>query len=149
MDIIIKKAEERDLEDILRLQKLAFMGEARRHNDFSIAPLHQTIEEITKEAESSLILKAVLDKRIVGSARAYEKEGTCYIGRVIVHPEYENKGIGKRLMTEIEANFKDCRYELFTGYLSEKNIAFYEKLGYKRFKIQQVSEAVQLIFFKK
>ncbi|WP_198936769.1 GNAT family N-acetyltransferase [Domibacillus epiphyticus] len=32
--------------------------------------------------------------KIIGSVRAYEKEGICYIGKLMVQPAYQNKGLG-------------------------------------------------------
>lgn len=122
----IEIATKNDLEDILKLQKLAYQENAIRYNDFSILPLTQTLEELKKESESSIILKVVEGGMIVGSVRAFEKDGSCYIGRLIVHPGYQNKGIGKKLMKAIEKCFEGVRLELFTGYLDEKNLAFYD-----------------------
>lgn len=138
-----------DLEEILNLQKLAYRSEAAIYNDYGIAPLTQTLEEIRDEATRCIILKAVEDRKIVGSVRAYEKDGTCYIGKLIVAPDYSNRGIGKKLMGAIEKCFEGVRYELFTGHLSEKNLALYQKLGYKSYKTIKVSEVLQLVYMQK
>ena len=72
---------------------------------------------------------------IVGSVRAYLERGTAYIGRLIVKPEYQNKGIGTKLMEAIEQHFKFAnRYELFTGHKSTQNLHLYQELGYYEFK---------------
>lgn len=70
-------ASKGDLEDILSLQKLAYKSEAAIYNDYKIPPLMQTIEELRDEAKRSIILKVVEDRKIVGSVRAYEKDGIC------------------------------------------------------------------------
>lgn len=145
----IFKAEENDLPDILELQRLAYRDNAKRYNDFGIAPLTQTLEGLREEAKSSVILKSVEEGKIIGSVRAFEKDGTCYIGRVIVHPDFQNRGIGKKLVTAIEENFKGTRYELFTGILDEKNLAFYAKLGYQRFRTERVSDRLSLVYLEK
>ena len=63
----IVQAEEADLEAILELQRLAYQGEARLLNDFSIPPLMQTLEEMKEEFRSGIFLKAVDEKgKIVG-----------------------------------------------------------------------------------
>lgn len=91
----------------------------------------QTMEEFVKQFEDHRVLKAVDDTTIIGSVRAKEQDGTCYIEKLMVHPNYQNQGIGRQLMHSIEGLYPNCRYELFTGSKSEKNIRLYEKLGYK------------------
>jgi ribosomal protein S18 acetylase RimI-like enzyme len=146
----ILKAQLGDLPIILELQKLCYTENAQRYNDYQIAPMTQTLHEIEKENTENIVLKAVELAKIVGSIRAYEKEGTCYIGRVIVHPDYQNKGIGKKLMDEIEERFdKVSRFELFTGFRDEKNLYFYNKLGYKIFKQIKLKEDLTLVYLEK
>lgn len=127
----IIKAQKEDLERILEIQKQAFQPIAEECGDCGIPPLTQTYDEIVKEFGEKTFLKAIIDDKTVGSVRAYSDDDTCYIARLIVDPQYQNRGIGKRLMKEIEAEFKIAkRYELFTGKQTIKNIEFYEKLGY-------------------
>ena len=119
----ITRANVNDAEELLNLQKLAFQSQARIYNDDKLPPLIQEIDEIKQEFKEKIVLKAIIKSQIIGSVRAYENEGTCHIGRLIVHPDFQNQGIGKQLMLAIEDSFKDCaRFELFTGYKSEKNI---------------------------
>jgi len=75
---------------------------------------------------------------------------TCHISRLIVHPDQQNKGIGKKLVRAIEDRFKDVqRNELFTGHKSEQNIALYTKLGYRPFKEKAQSYGVTSIYMEK
>ena len=77
-------------------------------------------------------------------------EDTCYIGRLIVHPDYQNQGIGTALMSEIEDKFSNIsRFEIFTGYKSEKNLYIYKKLGYETFKEEVVDDKLTLVFLEK
>lgn len=67
-----------------------------------------------KDFEKQIFLKTVIDGRIIGSVRAFGKEGTCYVGRLIVHPDFQNRGIGAQLMHETEKVFNTSkRFELF------------------------------------
>ncbi|HEX3045278.1 MAG TPA: GNAT family N-acetyltransferase, partial [Bacillota bacterium] len=123
-----------DAEEILALQKLAFMNEAILNNNYNIPPLLQTIEELVNDFQEYTFLKAVENGKIIGSVKASVKEKTCYIGRLIVHPDFQNRGLGTRLMNEIEILFAtSLRFELFTGEKSTNNIRFYENLGYRTF----------------
>lgn len=147
---IIEKAKKSDLVEILALQKLAYQQEAAIYNDNDIPPLTQTLEEFREEAKNVTMLKAIIDNKIVGSIRAYVENGICYVGRVIVHPDYQNNGIGKILMLEIEKHFKNARkFELFTGMQSEKNLYLYKKLGYAEFKTVKLSDKVNLVYLCK
>lgn len=145
----IEIACEGDLSEILALQKLAYKSEAEIYNDYTIPPLVQTMEDLKEEAKESIILKFVEDEKIVGSVRTVERDGTCYIGKLIVHPHYQNKGIGKKLLKAVEKYFGAVRCELFTGHLSVKNLALYEKLGYKRFKLKKINDSLQFVYLEK
>jgi GNAT superfamily N-acetyltransferase len=146
----IQKAVLGDAEEILSLQKLSYWSEAEIYDDFTIPPLRQTLEEIKKDFQAQMFLKAVENGRIIGSVRAFVKEGTCYVGRLIVHPDFQNHGIGKQLMGRIEEVFKEAsRFEIFTGHRSERNLYVYEKLGYKRFKTVTANEKLTIVFLEK
>ena len=146
----IERAMISDAEEILVLQKLAYRSEAEIYNDFNIPPLVQTLESIEKDFENQYFLKAVMDGKIIGSVRAYTKEGTCYIGRLIVHPDFQNRGIGTDLMNEIERIFNTCRrFELFTGDKSERNLYLYQKLGYKIFKKAKITDQTMVVYLEK
>jgi len=128
----ILEASAADAAEILALQKLAYLSEARIYNDDNIPPLTQTFEELTADFSQKIFLKAVQDRRITGSVNGFMEDGRCHIGRLMVHPDLQGRGIGTRLMTAIERRFADAQaWELFTGELSEKNIRLYERLGYR------------------
>jgi len=150
MNIRILEAELHDLEEILALQKTAYKSEAEIHDDFSIPPLHQTLDEVKEEFEYQLFLKVVENGKIMGSVRAYAENETCFIGKLIVDPSFQNKGIGTTLLMEIEKRFDHVnRFELFTAYKSNKNLYLYTKLGYTEFKRTKVSDRLTLIFMEK
>ena len=148
--MIIEKATVSDAEEILALQKLAYRSEAEIYNDFNIPPMVQTLESIEKDFENQVFLKALINGRIIGSVRAYSKEGICYIGRLIVHPDFQNQRIGTKLMNEIEKIFGTCqRFELFTGDKSKRNLYLYQKLGYKLFKTANITDQTTIVYLEK
>jgi ribosomal protein S18 acetylase RimI-like enzyme len=149
--MLIEQAKIEDAGEILKLQKLAYQSEAEIHNDYSFSPLTQSIREIEAEFENKIFLKAsVDDRKIIGSVRAYVRQGTCFIGRLIVHPDFQNRGIGTSLMHEIERRFGHAkRFELFTGHLSKRNIYLYQKLGYQAFNREKVNKNLVLVYMEK
>ena len=149
-EVVIARADVDDAEEILVLQKLAYQSEAAIYDAYTIPPLTQTLEEITADFDEHLFLKASVDGRIIGSVRAFESEGTCFIGRLIVHPDFQNRGIGTWLMSDVEQIFdKARRYELFTGHKSERNLHLYQKLGYEPFRTERVTESLVLVHLER
>jgi ribosomal protein S18 acetylase RimI-like enzyme len=148
--IDIYEATEVDSTEILEIQKLAFHGQGAVYDDFTLPPLVQTLAELVRDFRTYAFSKAFLDGKIVGSVRGRTESDTCFISRLIVHPDYQNRGIGKKLMHAIENKFKGAsRYELFTGNKSEKNLALYTKLGYREFERRPQSANVTLICLEK
>jgi ribosomal protein S18 acetylase RimI-like enzyme len=148
--VLIQPSEPGDAAEILRLQKLAYRSEAAIYDDFTIPPLTQTLDEMRADLARQTCLKATIDGRIVGSVRAHVQDGTCFVGRLIVHPGCQNRGIGTRLMGEIEQVFPNAgRFELFTGHRSKRNLALYRKLGYRPFRQERIGEALTLIYLEK
>ncbi len=150
MKIDILQANRTDLEVILQLQKECYQSEAEIYDDFSIPPLQQTIHSVEQEFQRCKFLKAVFEGAIIGSVRGNFDGETCYVGKLIVKSNFQNKGIGKLLMNSIESFFPDCkRFELFTGHKSEKNLHLYNKLGYIEFKRELSGKDLSMIFLEK
>ena len=149
--IEIKQALPEDADLILQLQIQAYLSEAEIYNDYSIPPLIQSLTEIKREFVEQVFLKAVEENgEIIGSVRAYLEKGSVYVGRLIVQPELQNKGIGTKLMNAIEQHFKIAnRYELFTGHKSAQNLYLYQILGYCEFKRIHVNETLVLVYLEK
>ncbi|MDO4945257.1 MAG: GNAT family N-acetyltransferase [Ruminococcus sp.] len=146
----IKKAEKEDLQKILDLQYIAYQSEAKLFNNSDIPPLKQTLADVENEYQKGVILE-VLDENneIIGSVRGYCDGGTVYIGKLMVHPRYQGRGIGTKLLLEMEKEYPDRRYELFTSSRSSKNIALYERLGYKIFNDKQITDELRFVYLEK
>ncbi len=150
MTIDIRDASESDAVEILEIQKLAFHGQGILYDDFTLPPLVQTLEELIQDFKTHAFLKALYDGKIVGSVRGRAEVDTCFISRLIVHPDHQSKGIGKKLIHALEDRFGTVhRYELFTGHKSEKNLALYRKLGYYKFGEKPQGDNVILICMEK
>lgn len=53
----ISRAVLEDLDGILRLQKRAYLSEAKLYDDYSIPPLTQSLEKIEQEFANQIFLK--------------------------------------------------------------------------------------------
>jgi GNAT superfamily N-acetyltransferase len=138
------------LVEILQLQKECYQTEAETYNDYNIPPLTQDLESLKDEFKKSTILKGMVNGHIIASVRGYSDKETCYIERLIVNKDYQNRGLGRLLMNSIESIFKDCtRFELFTGFKSQKNLYLYNKLGYNEFKQQKINENLTFVYLEK
>jgi GNAT superfamily N-acetyltransferase len=143
-------ADVADAAVILELQKLCYRSEAEMYGDENLPPLWQTVDQLADDITTMIVLKATENTRVIGSVRASEIGGTCYVGRLIVHPDRQNQGLGRRLMAAIEERFPRAeRFELFTGDRSTKSLGLYAKLGYCEFKRQVPNEKVTLVYLHK
>ena len=102
-NICIESATEADLGTILEVQKSAFTKEAERYHNYEIPGLNQSLEELANEFNNSLVLTAKLEGTIVGSVRSSCKNGICTISKLVVRPEFHKRGIGRKLLCDIEA----------------------------------------------
>ena len=147
---MIVKADYKDLQEILRLQYLAYQSEAALFGSKDIPPLKQTIEEVIAEYREGIILKMVDENGvIIGSVRAKESNGTVYIGKLMVHPDHRRSGYGARLLAEVEQFYPGKRYELFTSSRSIDNIKLYQKSGYKEFARKAVNDELLFVYMEK
>ena len=147
--MVIEKATFNDLKEILDLQRFAYITEAERFNNMNIQPLTETLDELVEEYNKGIVLKLTIDNKIIGSIRAYELNNTVYIGKLMVHQDYRNKGYGSMLLSKIEEYFPNKRYELFTSTRSIENIRMYERVGYKPFKTEKIDNELEFIYLEK
>jgi ribosomal protein S18 acetylase RimI-like enzyme len=148
--MIISIAHIDDLSGILELQKIAFLQEARLYNNYSIQPLVQSLEEMIAEYEKTTILKAEAESEIIGSVRGNMNEHDCWVNKLMVHPDYQGRGIGKALLLEIEKYFPQAKkFRLGTGAKSKNNILLYEKAGYRIVKYDKFHDGIEAVLMEK
>lgn len=150
MNISFSRARPEDAAAILELQKLCFLTEALLYDNYDIPPLKESVDEVRNEILSDTVITAKENGMIVGSVRGHVTEsGSCYIGRLSVHPDQRNRGIGSLLMTEIENAHNRCgTFELIAGEKSKNNIRLYRKLGYRitgKIPLSETVNAVRMI----
>ena len=146
----ICKACLEDLQEILKLQYLAYQSEAALLDNNDIPPLKQTLGEVMEEYRKGVILKMTdVDNQIIGSVRAWEMKGTVYIGKLMIHPDYRHRGYGTKLLSEIEKYYPQKRYELFTSTRSIDNIRLYQRMDYQVFDHRRVDDKLEFVYMEK
>jgi GNAT superfamily N-acetyltransferase len=140
------RAEEAAL--LLAIQKAAFEQEARACGVPDIPPMTQSLGAFEADLATHVVLAARLEGRLVGMVHGRLESGTCHVGRLAVHPDVQGRGIGRRLLTALEARFPGARrFELFTGARSEGNLRLYTALGYRIFRTEPGTP--ELVFLEK
>ncbi|MFF0743687.1 GNAT family N-acetyltransferase [Streptomyces sp. NPDC004111] len=152
--VIISAADERDAEQILKLQYLCYQSEAELYDDYGIEPLTQTLAELRAELELGHGLVARLGDEIVASVRATtDPDGTARIAKLIVHPRMRRHGLGGRLLAEIETRVAAAteakRFRLTTGHRSEANLRLYRSRGYAQTAADRSNSRLTLITLEK
>jgi ech hydrogenase subunit C len=149
-EVVYRRAEKADAPEILGLQKTAFQSEAEIYGDDNLPPLLQTLDELRTDFDRMTFIKAVINGKIVGAVHGHAADGAARVERLVVHPHFQRRGIGRRLMEEAEKAFPDAkRFEVFTGEKSERNLNLYRKLGYQPFKTEPSTPAINLVYLQK
>ncbi|MDD5759479.1 MAG: GNAT family N-acetyltransferase [Desulfobulbaceae bacterium] len=151
MAITLERASEYDLESILELQKRAFYGQALIYDDHTLPSLTQTIEDLVAEWGRMTFYKVAVDGKLVASVRCWIRDRTLYIEKLIVEPAMQNRGIGKRVMIEIEKRYSKVvdQYELATGHKSARNLHLYISLGYREIARRTLNLSCDLVVLTK
>ncbi len=122
-----------DAAEILDLQKRAFITEAEAHGNWDIEPLRQTLDGILADFATHTFLKATDGGgAIVGSVKFRAQDDRVRVGKLIVDIACRGRGLGRRLLAEVEAHNPEVkRFQLFTAASSDHNIRLYESVGYR------------------
>lgn len=148
---LIERAVPEDVAEILALQKVAYQSEAEIYGDDSVPALQQTLRDLQEDFRRMVFLKAVVNGKIIGAVRGYAEGDTAHILRLIVHPYFQGRGIGRRLVCEMEAIWPADirRFEAFTGHRSKRNLSLYGLLGYRPFKEVPYNNVVTWVYMEK
>lgn len=169
------RADKADAPEILALQKVAYQSEAELYSDDSLPALQETLEDLQddfdrhpsreadllgaarhefsqarSDADRMIFLKAVVNGKIIGSIRGYCLDDTAYLSRLIVHPYFRGRGIGRRLLEEMETVFPAARrLECQTGHQSKRNLAQMARHGYTVVKTEPFTPTITWVFLQK
>ena len=150
-EIVISPAVAADAGELLTLQRAAYVTEGRLHDSFDFPPLTDDLAAVEQLIADTTCLVARRDGRLVGSVFGRrEADGSWFIGRLMVAPDLQGSGIGRRLLDLIEdaAPSGTPRSVLVTGARSAVNQAFYTRRGY-RIVAEEIRGSVPIVVMER
>lgn len=113
------------------------------YRDDELKPLYESVgwtsylrypELLPTAYANSLKAFATFDgNRLVGIIRAVgDGVSILYIQDLLVHPEYQRRGIGRRLITEMLNAFPDVNQTVLLTDDSDATVRFYESVGFQQ-----------------
>jgi GNAT superfamily N-acetyltransferase len=151
MDWGISTAAEQDAGEIMSVQRAAYGSEALLYDTTRLSALSEPMEEIRASVAAGEVLVARLGRRIVGAVRGVRADDECRVGRLVVAPDMQGRGIGTALLRALEERHGTGvrRFALHTGDRSEANIRLYRKAGYTETHREVVTETLSLVHLAK
>jgi len=146
----IELATKQDVLEIQNLQRKSF-GPLCIELDWKDAPiLKESLDYAYKEFSQCTTLKVQNEEgRIIGSVNGKVEDGSLYIGRLMVLPEYQRHGIGKQLFREIQRILPHHRVWLCTCKQISAPYEFYLREGFKPFKDEIVGPGLTWVYMEK
>ncbi|TCN37616.1 tRNA (guanine37-N1)-methyltransferase [Kribbella orskensis] len=144
-------ASEADAGEINTLQRAAYLTEGQAYADLTIPPLQEELAGTIERIAQGGVWKAMVGARVVGSVQVVVEGEVARIGRLMVAPDWQGRGIGKKLLRVAEqaAPAEVTRYELSTGAESERNLQLYRNTGYREVSREQQTAKVELVLLMK
>ncbi|GAB3839037.1 bifunctional NAD(P)H-dependent oxidoreductase/GNAT family N-acetyltransferase [Micromonospora andamanensis] len=130
--LTLGEARPGDLAELLVLQRCCWVQEAIANDTLDLAPLRETLDDLTASLATWQWWCVRRDGRLVAAVRARTDERAWLIGRLMVAPDQAGNGIGSWLLSyaEEQAPEQTTHCTLFTGHRSTSNISRYERAGY-------------------
>jgi tRNA (guanine37-N1)-methyltransferase len=118
---------------MVTVQRAAFAPLQRDNPGVDVAELVEGVADVRAWADEGRTLVAVSAGRLVGFARGKAREGRWRIARLAVAPDLQGRGLGARLLAEIEGSAPEgtSGFEVMTGAGSTGTRRFYKRAGYR------------------
>ncbi len=129
----LRSAVPADAGELLTLQLACWVQEQHDNPEAHVPALHESLVDVQRWLSEWTVLVLRRSGRLVAAARArLARPGVWDIGRLMVAPDLQGQGIGRRMLSAIEdaAPPGVATYELFTGATSTRNHRVYRRAGY-------------------
>ena len=123
-----------DAGELLTLQRACWLKEAIANDSVTGIPaLHETLDDVVAWLADWTTFVVRSHGRLVGAARGRLEGDAWDIGRIMVAPDLQGRGLGRLLLEHIQAvaPATATSYVLFTGAGSADNLRMYKKAGFR------------------
>nr|WP_227467179.1 GNAT family N-acetyltransferase [Nocardioides lijunqiniae] len=123
-----------DAGELLTLQRACWLQEAVANESVSGIPaLHESYDDVVSGIAEWTTFVVRVGGRLVGAVRGRMEGAAWDIGRVMVAPDLQGRGLGRVLLEHIQAvaPAEATSYVLFTGARSTVNLRMYKKAGFR------------------
>lgn len=130
-NIKIRKFKIKDYNEIIALWEKASLPYKPRGRDS-----RNNIEKQIKQA-NTIYLVAELNNIIIGSVFGTHDSRKGYINRLAVMPAFQNRGVGRQLVNEVEKHMHRIGIGIITSLVEDWNktsLKAFQRMGYKKHK---------------
>ena len=125
-----------DAPELLTLGRACWVTEGRANRSFDIPPLVESLEDVVAGLAQWQTWTVRSAGRLVGSVRGRrdpDDASTWQVGRLMVAPDLQGRGLGRALLAHVEAAAPSdvTTWWINTGRGSERNLRTYRKAGYR------------------
>jgi tRNA (guanine37-N1)-methyltransferase len=133
LDLDLAPATRADAGELLTLTRACWLQELWANPGVTIPALEESLDDLLDSLDLWTTFAARAGGRLVGSCRGRAEGEVWDVGRVMVAPDLQGRGLGRYLLDLIEqaAPAEVTSYQLFTGAGSVDNIRMYKKAGYR------------------
>ena len=123
-----------DAGEILTLQRACWVQEALANDSLDIPALHESLADVQASFGDWDYHVVRVAGRLVGAVRGRLQGDAWDIGRLMVAPDLQGRGLGRVLLEHIQrvAPPAATTYVLFTGAASAENQRMYKKAGFRQ-----------------
>ncbi|MBM7615879.1 GNAT family N-acetyltransferase [Alkaliphilus hydrothermalis] len=151
MELLIKRTNLDEVEELLEIQKSAFHEALERYQDYDTSPATEAKERLQYKIQHYHHYTIYMDDELIGGAEVRIKSVShCYLNRIYVNPTHQGKGIGKKVMLHLEGLYPQATtWSLNTPHMEYRNHYLYEKMGYRKIGEEAFSDKMNLFYYEK
>ena len=151
MDVVIERAKEEDAEETRRVMLICFKCLIEKYQPELDSIAQTSLARMMVLFKNHIFYNVFFKDKIIGGVHIVENlENNHYLDKIYILPEYQNLGLGQRVLDFVEKDHPDARlWTLLTGVDDAINNYFYLKNGYIKYGEYEKSQKLTLNQYKK